>query len=148
MTRGRTDGYGQPIGPRGPVKSPARVLIQRVVEDGNWHEVEALAAMLVGVVDPGVASRRYHQVSNLEPWIDGVDPADRVRRGLRVLVQDVLTNMRSAGWKFETEGFNKTRRVRLIERVDEAVARWRQQKAIRQAKYRAKLARQAAKQEV
>jgi len=109
----RTDGWGERVGPRGPIKSPLRVALEAHLADGRWHEAEALAAALAPLIDPGRASRRYWQQNRSQPFYDKVPGEEQVRRGRRCLIVDMLSNIVDAGHPVEVAGFGKTRRYRL-----------------------------------
>ena len=93
-----------------------------VLKDGRWHEVDALADALVGVVDPGEATRLY--VNKYKHWRrrDGsrldheiLQGAGLVKKGLRARAHIVLRDLMLRHDALITyDGHGPSRRVRMV----------------------------------
>jgi len=103
--------------------SPSRLVILKVLSDNRWHEVDVLADYLVGVVDPGEASRVYVRATH--HWRNRRDglPYDNsklygaglVHKGYRLRVNKMINEwVHLRGAVIAREGVGPRARVRLI----------------------------------
>lgn len=103
--------------------SAVRRRICEVLADEAWHDIDVLAEALIGIIDPGEASRTYVGIvkhwrvgsgANRRPASLNKDGPEMARLGLRHRAVETLNVLRHDGAVIDSTGRGAMRRVRLV----------------------------------